>query len=100
MRQKEPRNGGPQLEYRLALSDTITATSKWPSTAIPMALRRANTQQVVTTTSEHLDIHPNTVRQRLDRIDRLLGVEWRRGPRSVDTHVALRCWQLSRADRL
>jgi hypothetical protein len=63
------------------------------------ALIYLDTQQSIAKTSEQLDVHPNTVRQRLDRIDRLLGVEWRRGPRSIDTHVALRCWQLSRADR-
>lgn len=41
-----------------------------------------------------LHIHPNTLRQRLDRIDSVLGGSWRRGSRSLDIHVALRLWRL------
>jgi DNA-binding PucR family transcriptional regulator len=41
-----------------------------------------------------LHIHANTLRQRLDRIDALLGESWRRGGRSLDVHVALRLWRL------
>lgn len=43
----------------------------------------------VSTVAVRLRIHENTVRQRLDSLDRLLP-EWRRGPRSLDIHVALR----------
>ena len=41
-----------------------------------------------------LHIHANTLRQRLDRIDTLLGASWRRGGRALDVHVALRLWRL------
>lgn len=41
-----------------------------------------------------LHIHRNTVRQRAERIDTLLGPTWRVPPRSVDTHFALRLWRL------
>jgi GAF domain-containing protein/sugar diacid utilization regulator len=44
-----------------------------------------------------LHIHVNTLRQRLDRIDNLLGDSWRRGGRSLDVHVALRLWRLQSA---
>lgn len=44
-----------------------------------------------------LHIHANTLRQRLDRIDTLLGGGWRRGGRSLDVHVALRLWRLRSA---
>lgn len=37
-----------------------------------------------------LHVHRNTVRQRLDRIDRLLGADWNVSPRRLDTHLALR----------
>ncbi|GAA2933803.1 GAF domain-containing protein [Microbacterium luteolum] len=47
--------------------------------------------------AEVLRIHPNTVRQRVDRIDSELDPSWRRGPRRLDTHVALRLWRLNRA---
>jgi DNA-binding PucR family transcriptional regulator len=40
-----------------------------------------------------LHYHPNTVRQRLDRIDHLLGADWREGPRALDVHLALRLSQ-------
>ncbi|WP_195760709.1 helix-turn-helix domain-containing protein [Agromyces kandeliae] len=50
-------------------------------------------------TAEVLDIHPNTVRQRLDRIDEALGSGWRTGPARLDVHVALRLRSLaSRTD--
>ncbi|WP_347110928.1 GAF domain-containing protein [Paenarthrobacter sp. S56] len=41
-----------------------------------------------------LHIHANTMRQRLSRIDNILGETWRRGGRSLDVHVALRLWRL------
>lgn len=41
-----------------------------------------------------LHIHANTLRQRLDRVDTLLGASWRRGGRALDVHVALRLWRL------
>ena len=46
------------------------------------------------TVAERLHVHPNTVRQRAERLDTLLGDDWRRPPRSVDVHFALRLWRL------
>jgi hypothetical protein len=48
-------------------------------------------------TAEFLRIHPNTVRQRIERIDTELNATWRRGPHRLDTHVALRLWRLNSA---
>ncbi|MDF2049308.1 GAF domain-containing protein [Arthrobacter sp. Cr_A7] len=45
-------------------------------------------------TADALHIHPNTLRQRLDRIDALIGATWRRGSRSLDVQVALRLWRM------
>ena len=50
-----------------------------------------------TAAAEALHIHPNTLRQRLERIDTVLGAGWRRGGRSLDIHVALRLWRLQSA---
>lgn len=47
--------------------------------------------------AQALHIHRNTVRQRAERIDLLLGPTWRVPPRSLDTHVALRLWRLRTA---
>ncbi len=44
--------------------------------------------------SRILHVHANTVRQRADRLDTLLGETWRRPPDSVDVHFALRLWRL------
>ncbi|MDR1768850.1 MAG: helix-turn-helix domain-containing protein, partial [Propionibacteriaceae bacterium] len=45
-------------------------------------------------TAARLHVHVNTVRQRLDRMDRLHGGPgWRSGPNAVDTHFALRLWK-------
>lgn len=43
-----------------------------------------------------LHVHSNTVRQRLERIDQILGSEWRQGTRALDGHLAARIWQLQR----
>lgn len=40
--------------------------------------------------AELLHLHRNTVRQRLERIGRLLGAGWDVSPRRLDTHLALR----------
>ena len=44
-------------------------------------------------TAAALGIHVNTLRQRFEQIDRLLG-DWRSGTRALDLHLALRLWQL------
>lgn len=48
----------------------------------------------VPSTAKTLHVHSNTVRQRLDRIDQVLGSEWRQGTRALDGHLAARIWQL------
>lgn len=48
-------------------------------------------------TADSLHIHANTLRQRLDRIDALIGASWRRGSRALDIHVALRLWRMKTA---
>lgn len=48
-------------------------------------------------TADSLHIHPNTLRQRLDRIDALIDASWRRGSRSLDVQVALRLWRMKTA---
>ncbi|WKD60376.1 fused phosphoenolpyruvate-protein phosphotransferase PtsP/GAF domain protein [Corynebacterium ciconiae DSM 44920] len=50
----------------------------------------------VTETANQLFIHPNTARQRLERINALLGPHWSVGALSLDVHLALRIRQLAR----
>lgn len=50
-----------------------------------------------TAAAARLRIHPNTMRQRLDRIDDVLSPAWRQGGRALDTHVALCVWRLKAA---
>ena len=57
------------------------------------ALLYLDCQGSVADVAQHLSIHPNTVRQRLDRLDALLP-GWRSGPRALDIHVALRTYAL------
>ncbi|MFG5407164.1 helix-turn-helix domain-containing protein [Piscinibacter sakaiensis] len=47
------------------------------------------------TTAQRLDIHVNTVRQRLATIEDLLG-HWGQASRVLEIHVALRLWHLGR----
>ncbi len=45
-------------------------------------------------TAGRLHIHANTVTQRLDRVGRLLGVEWRAPARRLDVQLALQMLRL------
>lgn len=46
-------------------------------------------------TAETLFVHVNTVYQRLERLDSLLGAGWRAGDRALELRLALRLWELS-----
>ncbi|MFI8592265.1 helix-turn-helix domain-containing protein [Dietzia maris] len=45
-------------------------------------------------TAERLFVHVNTVYQRLDRLDQVLGTGWRRGDRALELRLALRLAEL------
>lgn len=51
------------------------------------------------TSAVTLRVHPNTVRQRLERVDSLLGEGWREPSRRLRVHMALQLWRVSRFDR-
>jgi len=44
--------------------------------------------------AERLFIHPNTLRQRMQRISSILGDDWASGPARLDLHLALRALML------
>ncbi|MFJ1702192.1 helix-turn-helix domain-containing protein [Kitasatospora sp. NPDC088346] len=46
--------------------------------------------QSLTRAKDHLHVHVNTVVQRLDRIEALLGPDWNQPERSLELHLALR----------
>jgi DNA-binding PucR family transcriptional regulator len=80
------RTLGPVVRYdsqrRTALVETLHA---WSATG--GALRE---------TATRLHLHPNTVSQRLDRVDRLLGPQWRDPDRRLDVQLALQLLRLRR----
>ncbi|WP_185982219.1 GAF domain-containing protein [Arthrobacter sp. KBS0703] len=73
-------NIGRLLEYdtRHGADLVTTATAYLESSSSPSA------------TASMLDIHVNTVSQRISRIDRMLGPDWRQSPRQLELHTALR----------
>ncbi|GLZ06248.1 hypothetical protein Acsp03_37140 [Actinomadura sp. NBRC 104412] len=54
------------------------------------------TGQSLAASAKRLHIHPNTVTQRLDRVKRLLGVDWNSPDRTLEVQLALRLHRLSR----
>lgn len=46
-------------------------------------------------TAKAINIHYNTVRQRIDKISSILGPNWATGPQSFDIHLALRARQIT-----
>jgi sugar diacid utilization regulator/putative methionine-R-sulfoxide reductase with GAF domain len=78
---------GPLLDYD-SRRGTELALTAWRFLENDGALAAA---------ADALHIHANTLRQRLQRIDAVLGEEWRRGSRALDVQVALRLWRLKTA---
>ena len=58
------------------------------------------TEGNVPATAAALFIHTNTMYQRLERLDRILGVDWRVGERALDIRLALRFQRLLRGVRM
>ena len=78
------RTLGPVLAYDAERETRLTETLEaWLASG--GALRE---------TAERLHIHANTVTQRLDRVGRLLGVEWRAPARRLDVQLALQMLRL------
>ena len=69
----------PIIDYDAARGTELTRT----------ALLFLETDANVRRTSELLFVHRNTVRQRLERIDQLLGTGWSVSPRRLEIHLAL-----------
>lgn len=78
---------GPLLDY----------DSRRGTQLVPTAWTFLENDGSMAAAASALHIHANTLRQRLDRIDSVLGESWRRGGRSLDVHVALRLWRLQSA---
>jgi len=69
--------------------------SRRGETLLRTALAYLDVNGATAEAASRLAIHPNTVRQRLEQIDSLMGAGWREGSRRLDIHVALRLWQLT-----
>jgi GAF domain-containing protein len=75
----------PVLDYDAAKGTDLSRT----------ALEFLDSNMNIPQTAAKLQIHVNTARQRIDRVDMLLGPHWRQGTKTLDTHLALRIWQMS-----
>ncbi|MFD2421819.1 helix-turn-helix domain-containing protein [Amycolatopsis pigmentata] len=53
------------------------------------------TGQSLATSAKQLHVHPNTITQRLDRVKRLLGVDWSDPEQALDLQLALRLRRIS-----
>jgi hypothetical protein len=80
---------GPLLDYDQRRGTELTLT----------AWRFLESDGALAVAADSLHIHANTLRQRLQRIDAVLGEGWRRGSRTLDVHVALQLWRLKSVGR-
>lgn len=75
---------GPVLEYDARRgTDLLVTLDAW----FAAGGRRAET-------ARRLHVHPHTVAQRLERLDRLLGEGWREPARTLDLRLAVLLWRL------
>ncbi len=78
------RTLGPVAEYDERRGTELLATLEaWFATGARL-----------TETAGRLHVHPNTVSQRLGRVDKLLGARWRDPDHALDVQLALRMWRL------
>lgn len=75
---------GPLIAYDRKRSSELAAT----------LLTYFDCNQNAKTTAQRLDIHVNTVRQRLATTEELLG-HWGNAARALEIHIALRLWNLT-----
>lgn len=75
------------------LGKLLAADRKRGSALAETLLAYLDRQHSARRTADALGIHVNTLRQRFEQIDELLG-DWRDGTRALDVHLALRLWQL------
>jgi len=76
---------GPLLAYDRKRDTELTAT----------LLCYLDCNQNAKLTAQRLDLHVNTIRQRLTSIENLLG-HWGQASRALEIHVALRLWSLTK----
>jgi DNA-binding PucR family transcriptional regulator len=74
---------GPLIEYDKRRGTELT----------PTLLSYFDSNQNARTTAQRLDIHVNTMRQRLTTIEGLIGA-WGQASRALEVQMALRLWSL------
>lgn len=79
------RNVGPVREH-----DRTRGTALLDTLRVYFA-----TEGSAAATAQKLFVHVNTVYQRLERLDSLLGPGWRAGDRALELRLALRLWELT-----
>jgi GAF domain-containing protein len=77
---------GPLIEYDGRRRTDLVATVD----------RYFDCGRMLTRTADELHVHMNTLVKRLDRVDVVLGEEWREQPRALEIEVAARLYRLSR----
>ena len=77
---------GPLIEYDARRRTDLVATVD----------RYFDCGRVLTRTAEELHVHMNTLVKRLDRVDAILGGQWREQPRALEIEVAARLHRLAR----
>lgn len=79
------RTIGPLLDYDERKGTALAET------ALTFCQNDGNQASV----GRQMHLHPNTVRQRLQRIVDLIGPDWSRAERRTDIHLALQVWKMS-----
>jgi DNA-binding PucR family transcriptional regulator len=84
---------------RHAIAPLVDYDAEHGTELVTTAAAVLDASQRITIAASVLHVHENTVRQRITRIDHLLGPGWREGGSSLDVHLALRLHQLTRSRR-
>jgi hypothetical protein len=82
---------------RHAIAPLVAYDAEHGTDLVATAAAVLDASQRITIAAAVLHVHENTVRQRMTRIDQLLGPGWRDGGSSLDFHLALRLHQLTRS---
>ncbi|WP_037144062.1 helix-turn-helix domain-containing protein [Rhodococcoides fascians] len=90
----DPKSDELEAFIQVQVGPLIEADARHHTDLVATARTILDHGRGLTAAANRLDIHPNTVAQRTDRITRLLGPGWREQPRAFEIHAALKLEQL------
>jgi len=91
----ESENGASLTQFLATTIGAVVDHDRKRGTALALTLLAFfDNRQNASVTAMQLGIHVNTMRQRLNTVSTLIGMDWNETHRALEVHIALRLWRL------